>query len=52
MDHPKNIENRRGAGGGAKSVVVDCFTSRDLRESIVVIDCDPRVVQKGALWAR
>lgn len=49
MDRPKNIENKRGAGSRVKSLVVDRFASRDLRELIGVIDCDRCVVQKGAL---
>lgn len=49
MDGPTNVENKRGAGGSAKSVVVDCFAISNLRKLIVVIDCDPCVVQKGKL---
>lgn len=52
MDGSANVEIKGVAGAGAKSVVVDCFAIRDVRESIVVSDCDPSVVQKGELSAQ
>lgn len=49
MDGSANVEIKGVAGAGAKSVVVDCFAIRDVRDLIVVSDCDPGCPEGGAL---